>query len=68
MTPATRTLDLLGIPYWLFEHPRPPESLEQAARERGQTPGQVVRSILFRLSEGQFAMALTQIEIGAFAV
>jgi len=32
--------------------------LEQAAAERGQRPGQVVRSILFRLGEGAFCMVL----------
>jgi Cys-tRNA(Pro) deacylase len=57
-TPATRTLDLLGISYQLFEHPQPPESLEQAAHERGQAPEQIVRSIVFRLAEGQFALVL----------
>jgi Cys-tRNA(Pro)/Cys-tRNA(Cys) deacylase len=57
-TPATRTLDLLGIPYRLFEHPQPVRSLEEAARQRGQVPGQIVRSIVFRLGEGQFVVAL----------
>jgi Cys-tRNA(Pro)/Cys-tRNA(Cys) deacylase len=57
-TPATRSLDLLGIPYRLFEHSRPPESLEEAADQRGQTPGQIVRSILFRLAGDQFVMVL----------
>jgi Cys-tRNA(Pro)/Cys-tRNA(Cys) deacylase len=36
----------------------PPASLEEAARQRGQSPGQVVRSILFRLTEDQFVMVL----------
>ena len=57
-TPATLFLDAAGIPYRLFEHAGPVESLEQAAAERGQRPGQVVRSILFRLAEGRFFMAL----------
>jgi Cys-tRNA(Pro)/Cys-tRNA(Cys) deacylase len=57
-TPATRTLELLGIPYRLFEHPRPPETFDEAARQRGQVPGQIVRSIVFRLAEGQFIMVL----------
>jgi Cys-tRNA(Pro) deacylase len=56
--PAARALDQLGIPYRLFEHPSPPESLEEAARQRGQSPAQIVRSILFRLAEGQFIMLL----------
>ncbi len=58
LPPAARTLDLLGIPYRLFEHPQPPESLEEAACQRGQSPGQIVRSIVFRLSKGQFVMVL----------
>jgi Cys-tRNA(Pro) deacylase len=56
--PAAQTLDLLGIPYRLFEHTRPPESFEEAARQRGQSPSQIVRSIVFRLAEGQFIMVL----------
>ena len=56
--PAARALELMGVPYKLFEHSHPPESLEEAARQRGQTPGQVVRSIVFRLAEGQFVMVL----------
>ncbi len=56
--PAARALDQLGVPYRLFEHTRPPESLEEAAGERGQSPGQIIRSIVFRLSAGQFVMVL----------
>jgi Cys-tRNA(Pro)/Cys-tRNA(Cys) deacylase len=57
-TPVSRTLDLKGISYRLFTHPGPVHSLEQAARERGQRPEQVVRSLLFRLGEGEFVMVL----------
>jgi Cys-tRNA(Pro)/Cys-tRNA(Cys) deacylase len=57
-TLATRTLDGLSIPYRVFEHLRQPESLEQAARERGQLPGQVIRSILFRLDKDNFILTL----------
>jgi Cys-tRNA(Pro) deacylase len=57
-TPVTRVLDAAGIPYRVFRHPNPVRSLEQAARERGQRPDQVVRSILFRLSEDEFVMVL----------
>lgn len=57
-TPATRALDELGIPYQYFRHPRPVTSLEQAAQERGQRPEQIVRSILFRLSDQQYIMVL----------
>jgi Cys-tRNA(Pro) deacylase len=51
-------LDQLHLPYRLFVHPQPPESLEQAARERGQEPGQVIRSILFRKGAGDFFLVL----------
>ena len=57
-TPVTRALDELGVAYRLFKHPGPIRSLEQAARERGQRPEQIVRSILFRMEEHQFIMAL----------
>jgi Cys-tRNA(Pro) deacylase len=57
-TPVTRELDEKGIEYRLFRHAGEVRSLEQAARERGQRPEQVVRSILFRLTEGQHVMVL----------
>jgi len=57
-TPVTWVLKGLNIPYQVFRHPGPINSLEQAARERGQQPEQVVRSILFRLSEGEYVMVL----------
>ena len=56
--PAARMLDRLGLPYRIFEHQKPPESFEEAARLRGQVPGQIVRSIVFRLAEGHFVMVL----------
>jgi Cys-tRNA(Pro)/Cys-tRNA(Cys) deacylase len=56
--PAARELDRLGIPYRLFEHFRPPGLLEEAARQRGQSPDQIIRSIIFRLSVEQFVMVL----------
>jgi Cys-tRNA(Pro) deacylase len=57
-TPVTHHLDVAGVAYRVFKHPGEVHSLEQAARERGQRPEQVVRSIVFRLSEGQFVMVL----------
>jgi len=57
-TPASQYLDTLGIPYHFFQHTGPVSSLEQAAAERGQRPGQVVRSILFRLEENRFCLVL----------
>lgn len=56
--PVSVALDALGIPHRVFVHPGPVHSLEQAAQERGQRPQQVVRSILFRLGEGRYAMVL----------
>ncbi len=56
--PVLDELDRKGIPYRLFQHPGPLRSLEQAAEERGQDPGQVVRSILFRCSGGSYVMVL----------
>ncbi len=57
-TPVTRALDALKLPYRLFRHPGPVRSLEQAARERGQRPEQVMRSIVFRLAQDSFVMVL----------
>ena len=58
LPPVSEKLTELGIPHRVFRHAGQVNSLEQAASERGQTPGQVVRSIVFRLGEGRFAMAL----------
>jgi Cys-tRNA(Pro)/Cys-tRNA(Cys) deacylase len=57
-TPVTDALDAQGISYRFFRHPGQVTSLEQAARERGQRPEQIVRSILFRLPEENFVMVL----------
>ncbi len=57
-TPVTHALDELGVAYRLFKHPGPIRSLEQAARERGQRPEQIVRSILFRMEEHEFILVL----------
>jgi len=56
--PVSVALTELGIPHRVFAHTNPVHSLEQAAAERDQVPGQVVRSLLFRLGEGEFVMAL----------
>jgi len=56
--PVSRALTGRGIPHRIFRHPGPVHSLEQAAVERGQTPDQVIRSIVFRLGEGEFLMVL----------
>lgn len=57
-TPVTQALDALGIPYRLHLHERPVRSLEQAARERGLRPEQIVRSLVFRLEDGSFVLVL----------
>jgi Cys-tRNA(Pro)/Cys-tRNA(Cys) deacylase len=56
--PVSLALEKLGIPHKVFRHLGQVTSLEQAAAERGQRPSQVVRSILFRIGEGEFIMAL----------
>ena len=47
-----------GFPHKVFTHAGPIKSLEQAARERGQKPEQVVRSILFRGPDQEYIMVL----------
>jgi Cys-tRNA(Pro) deacylase len=56
--PVSIELDKLNTPHRVFVHPGKVSSLEQAARERGQRPEQIVRSILFRIGEGEYLMAL----------
>jgi prolyl-tRNA editing enzyme YbaK/EbsC (Cys-tRNA(Pro) deacylase) len=57
-TPVTRALDALSVPYRLHRHEAPVRSLEQAASERGLAPGQIVRTLVFRVEEGSFVMVL----------
>lgn len=56
--PVSLALEKLGIPHRVFHHSGQVHSLEQAAGERGERLEQVVRSILFRLGEDEFIMAL----------
>lgn len=56
--PASLALAEIGIPHRVFVHDGPVTSLEQAARERGHRPEQVVRSILFRTGEDEYLLAL----------
>ncbi len=56
--PVSIALEKLGVPHRIFRHETPVTSFEQAAGDRGQRPSQVVRSILFRVSEDEFIMAL----------
>ncbi len=57
-TPVTSHLDALGLPYRVVTHDHHPKSAEEAAALRGQKPEQVVRSLLFRLENGDFVMVL----------
>jgi Cys-tRNA(Pro) deacylase len=57
-SPASLALAALDIPHRVFQHPGAVNSLEQAAQERGQRPEQVVRSILFRLGQDEYALVL----------
>lgn len=57
-TPVTRDLTDKNVPHRVFRHPGPIHSFEQAARERDQQPEQVIRSIVFRVSEESFIMVL----------
>lgn len=62
-TPVGQALGALGVPHREFQHPGPVTTLEQAAAERGQQPGQVIRSIVFRVGGqgtggGDFVMVL----------
>lgn len=56
--PISFELQKLNISHRVFTHSGPVSSLELAARERGQRPEQVVRSILFRIGEDEYVMAL----------
>lgn len=56
--PASIALDKLNIPHTIFHHEGSVESYEQAAEQRNQRVGQVVKSILFRVREDEFALVL----------
>jgi Cys-tRNA(Pro) deacylase len=56
--PASVALEKLNIPHRVFKHETPVNSFEQAAADRGQRPGQIVRSILFNIRADEFLMVL----------
>jgi len=56
--PASIALESLNIPHRVFVHETPVTSFEQAAADRGQRPGQIVRSILFQIRPEEYLMVL----------
>jgi Cys-tRNA(Pro) deacylase len=56
--PVSLALTEKSVPHEVFVHPGQLRSLEQAAEERNQRPEQIVRSILFRVSAGEYVMVL----------
>lgn len=56
--PVSIALEKLNIPHQIFRHETPVDSFEKAASDRGQRPSQIVRTILFRVTEDEFALAL----------
>jgi Cys-tRNA(Pro)/Cys-tRNA(Cys) deacylase len=56
--PASLALEKLNIPHKVFQHTSPVSSFEQAAADRNQRPGQIVRSILFQIRPEEFVMVL----------
>jgi prolyl-tRNA editing enzyme YbaK/EbsC (Cys-tRNA(Pro) deacylase) len=57
-TPVTLALDAAGVAYTLHLHDHPIRSLEQAAAERGLSPKQIVRTLVFRLERDTFILVL----------
>lgn len=57
-SPVSIALTEKGISHREFRHLGLIHSLDQAATERGQTPDQIIRSIVFRLGKGDFVMVL----------
>ena len=56
--PVSIALEKMNIPHTVFHHEKPVNSFEQAASDRGQKPSQIIRSILFRVGEDDYLMAL----------
>jgi Cys-tRNA(Pro) deacylase len=48
----------MNVPHRIFKHETPVMSFEQAAADRNQRPGQIVRSILFNIRPEEFLMVL----------
>lgn len=57
-SPVIIELENRNLPFQLYQHKHPSISLEQAAEERGQTPDQIIRTIVFRCAKNQFIIVL----------
>ncbi|KLV06790.1 hypothetical protein ABT56_07900 [Photobacterium aquae] len=57
ITPVTRYLEQEGVEYRLLPHRQPAKTIEEAARERGVAPEQMVKSILLRDMSGFHVLA-----------
>jgi Cys-tRNA(Pro)/Cys-tRNA(Cys) deacylase len=57
-SPAVEHVQRLGLAFRLHRHDHDVTSLEQAAAERGLSPDQIVRSLVFRLSTDEFVLVL----------
>ena len=57
-SPAIQYLRAKGVDFRLFQHELPIQSLQDAAKQRGETPDQVIRSLLFRLPQNEYVMVL----------
>lgn len=56
--PVSSALEKMNIPHTVFQHEKPVHSFEEAAEARNQRAGQIIRSILFRVGEDDYVMAL----------
>jgi Cys-tRNA(Pro) deacylase len=56
--PVSLALEKMNVPHRVFRHETPVDSLEKAASDRGQRPSQIIRTILFRVTEDEFALVL----------
>lgn len=57
VTPATEAADLRGIAYRMVHH-GPVSSAEEAAEKRGISIGQLAKTLVVRVEDGQYVMVL----------
>ena len=56
--PVSLVLEKMNVPHRVFQHETPVDSFEKAASDRGQRPSQIIRTILFRVTEDEFTLVL----------